>query len=83
MTESPFLKIPSAEYITANDVAFAVYDKFPVSNGHARFRMEYLAEFVERSGALLRRDSEKAVQHKSSSGKVPCTLKHLDTSGLW
>jgi superfamily II DNA or RNA helicase/diadenosine tetraphosphate (Ap4A) HIT family hydrolase len=33
--ESPFLKIPSSEYIAANDLAFAIYDRFPVSNGHA------------------------------------------------
>jgi diadenosine tetraphosphate (Ap4A) HIT family hydrolase len=33
--ESPFLKIPCSEHIAANDLAFAIYDRFPVSNGHA------------------------------------------------
>jgi diadenosine tetraphosphate (Ap4A) HIT family hydrolase len=33
--ESPFLKVHSSEWIAANDLAFAIYDKFPVSKGHA------------------------------------------------
>ena len=33
--KSPFLRIPCSEYIAANDLAFAIYDRFPVSNGHA------------------------------------------------
>jgi superfamily II DNA or RNA helicase/diadenosine tetraphosphate (Ap4A) HIT family hydrolase/HKD family nuclease len=32
---SPFLEVHSSEWIVANDLAFAIYDKFPVSNGHA------------------------------------------------
>jgi len=32
--ESPFLKIDSGEWIVSNDLAFAIYDKFPVSKGH-------------------------------------------------
>lgn len=32
--ESPFLKVDSSEWIVANDLAFAIYDKFPVSKGH-------------------------------------------------
>jgi superfamily II DNA or RNA helicase/diadenosine tetraphosphate (Ap4A) HIT family hydrolase len=33
--ESPFLKVDSSEWIAANDLAFAIKDKFPVSKGHA------------------------------------------------
>jgi diadenosine tetraphosphate (Ap4A) HIT family hydrolase/HKD family nuclease len=33
--ESPFLEVHSSEWIAANDLAFAIYDKFPVSKGHA------------------------------------------------
>jgi diadenosine tetraphosphate (Ap4A) HIT family hydrolase len=33
--ESLFLRIPYSEYIAANDLAFAIHDRFPVSNGHA------------------------------------------------
>jgi diadenosine tetraphosphate (Ap4A) HIT family hydrolase len=32
--ESPFLEVHSSEWIAANDLAFAIYDKFPVSKGH-------------------------------------------------
>ena len=35
MPESPFLQIPEAEYICSNKLAFAVWDKFPVTTGHA------------------------------------------------
>ena len=31
---SPFLAIPAAEWVGANDLAFAIYDRFPVSPGH-------------------------------------------------
>src|SRR5690242_17658278 len=33
--ESPFLEVDSSEWIVSNDLAFAIYDKFPVSKGHA------------------------------------------------
>ena len=33
--ESPFLKVRSSEWIAANDLAFATFDKFPISKGHA------------------------------------------------
>jgi diadenosine tetraphosphate (Ap4A) HIT family hydrolase len=33
--ESPFLEVHSSEWIAANDLAFAIFDKFPVSKGHA------------------------------------------------
>jgi len=33
--KSPFLEVHSSEWIAANDLAFAIYDKFPVSKGHA------------------------------------------------
>ena len=31
---SPFLAIPEAEWVCANALAFAIYDRFPVSRGH-------------------------------------------------
>lgn len=31
---SPFLQVPSAEWVAANALAFAIRDKFPVSPGH-------------------------------------------------
>lgn len=31
---SPFLKIPEAEWVCANDRCFAIFDSFPVSPGH-------------------------------------------------
>jgi diadenosine tetraphosphate (Ap4A) HIT family hydrolase/HKD family nuclease len=33
--ESPFLEIHTSEWIAANDLAFAIHDKFPVSKGHS------------------------------------------------
>ena len=31
---SPFLEVPEAEWLCANALAFAIYDRFPVSPGH-------------------------------------------------
>jgi diadenosine tetraphosphate (Ap4A) HIT family hydrolase len=31
---SPFSAIPAAEWVCANALAFAIYDRFPVSPGH-------------------------------------------------
>ena len=31
---SPFLGLPEAEWLCANELAFAIYDSFPVSPGH-------------------------------------------------
>ncbi|MEX0687149.1 MAG: HIT domain-containing protein [Pirellulales bacterium] len=31
---SPFLAIPKAEWLCANSLCFAIYDRFPVSPGH-------------------------------------------------
>jgi superfamily II DNA or RNA helicase/diadenosine tetraphosphate (Ap4A) HIT family hydrolase/HKD family nuclease len=31
---SPFLEVPEAEWVFANALAFAIYDRFPVSPGH-------------------------------------------------
>jgi superfamily II DNA or RNA helicase/diadenosine tetraphosphate (Ap4A) HIT family hydrolase/HKD family nuclease len=31
---SPFLEVPEAEWVCANALAFAIYDRFPVSPGH-------------------------------------------------
>ncbi|MBV8375659.1 MAG: DEAD/DEAH box helicase family protein [Verrucomicrobia bacterium] len=33
--KSPFLEVHHSEWIAANDLAFAIYDRFPVSKGHA------------------------------------------------
>jgi len=35
MADSPFLKIPPSEWIASNEKAFAIWDGFPVSPGHA------------------------------------------------
>lgn len=35
MKESPFDQIPTAERIAANGSAFAIWDRFPVTPGHA------------------------------------------------
>ena len=35
MATSPFLQIPPESWIASNDQAFAVFDRFPVSVGHA------------------------------------------------
>jgi len=35
MKESPFAQIPTAERIAANGSAFAIWDRFPVTPGHA------------------------------------------------
>ena len=32
---SPFLKVPEAKWVCANDLCFAIFDSFPVSPGHA------------------------------------------------
>jgi len=31
---SPFLELPGAEWVYANDLCFAIFDSFPVSPGH-------------------------------------------------
>jgi superfamily II DNA or RNA helicase/diadenosine tetraphosphate (Ap4A) HIT family hydrolase len=31
---SPFVDVPSSEWVTSNELAFAIYDRFPVSPGH-------------------------------------------------
>lgn len=33
--ESPFLKLPESAWICSNELAFAIFDNFPVSPGHA------------------------------------------------
>jgi len=50
--ESPFLKVHSSEWIAANDLAFAIYDKFPVSKGHALvISKRLIATWFDASGA--------------------------------
>ena len=31
---SPFVEVPKAEWVCANELAFAIFDSFPVSPGH-------------------------------------------------
>ena len=31
---SPFLEVPEAEWLCLNELAFAIFDSFPVSPGH-------------------------------------------------
>jgi diadenosine tetraphosphate (Ap4A) HIT family hydrolase len=31
---SPFLRVPQAEWVLANELCFAIFDRFPVSPGH-------------------------------------------------
>lgn len=35
MAASPFLQLPESEWLASNDLAFAIYDRYPVSPGHA------------------------------------------------
>ena len=32
--ESPFLAMPVSDWLCSNDLAFAIFDQFPVSPGH-------------------------------------------------
>lgn len=32
--ESPFLAVPAGDWLCSNDLAFAIFDGFPVSPGH-------------------------------------------------
>ena len=32
---SPFISVPETEWLAANDLAFAIYDRYPVNRGHA------------------------------------------------
>lgn len=34
MSDSPFLQIPSEQWVASNALAFAIRDRFPVSQGH-------------------------------------------------
>ncbi len=31
---SPFLRVPQTEWVSANELCFAIFDRFPVSPGH-------------------------------------------------
>ena len=35
---SPFLEVPEAEWVCANDLCFAIVDSYPVSPGHGGSR---------------------------------------------
>jgi superfamily II DNA or RNA helicase/diadenosine tetraphosphate (Ap4A) HIT family hydrolase/HKD family nuclease len=50
--KSPFLEVHNSEWIAANDLAFAIYDKFPVSKGHSLVISKRLtATWFDASGA--------------------------------
>ncbi|MFM7073700.1 MAG: DEAD/DEAH box helicase family protein [Planctomycetota bacterium] len=34
MTDSPFLRVPETQWVLCNSLAFAIWDRFPVSPGH-------------------------------------------------
>src|SRR5689334_16933032 len=63
--DSPFLEIPAAEWLAANDYAFAIADRFPVSPGHALviprrvIATWWEATAAERSGLLALIDEVK------------------------
>jgi diadenosine tetraphosphate (Ap4A) HIT family hydrolase len=55
---SPFLQIPPGEWIASNELAFAVFDKYPVSKGHAlviprRLVATWFEATVEEQQALM------------------------------
>ena len=64
---SPFHDVPRAEWITSNRSAFAIWDRYPVSPGHAllipfRFVPTWWDASTEEHGDLLALASEvKAV----------------------
>lgn len=55
---SPFLSIPESDWIASNDLAFAIWDGFPVSPGHAlvvtkREVRDWFGATLEEQHALL------------------------------
>jgi superfamily II DNA or RNA helicase/diadenosine tetraphosphate (Ap4A) HIT family hydrolase/HKD family nuclease len=67
MAESVFLEIPAVEHLCANDVAFAVFDGYPVTPGHALVIPRRVvstwweATPTERTGLLALVDEAKAI----------------------
>ena len=68
---SPFLEIPSSTWIASNELAFAVFDQFPVSTGHAliitrRLTPDWWACTVEEQHALmaLAGDVKELLEHR-------------------
>src|SRR5688572_15495384 len=41
---SPFLAVPPDEWVCSNELAFAIYDRFPVSRGHALITTRRIVE---------------------------------------
>jgi hypothetical protein len=64
---SPFVEIPKTDWLCANALAFAIYDQFPVSPGHALVIEAYRAL---RAG-LGRRPTPTELLH---AGYLPLTL---------
>jgi diadenosine tetraphosphate (Ap4A) HIT family hydrolase len=56
--DSPFLRVPPAERVAENDLAFAIRDRFPVTPGHTlvipkRFVTTWFDATLEEQHALL------------------------------
>jgi diadenosine tetraphosphate (Ap4A) HIT family hydrolase len=71
---SPFLSVPESEWIVSNRLAFAIYDRFPVTDGHAlvitrRLVQSWLDATVEEKRALL--DLVDDVIGRIADGRCP------------
>ena len=68
---SPFSDIPDSEHVAANDLAFAVRDRFPVSPGHTLVvTRRVVATWFEATPA-----------EKSAVWALIETVKHLSPAG--
>jgi len=49
---SPFLAVPEAEWVCANDLCFAIEDPFPVSPGHVLVIPRYVGDMADPRGGV-------------------------------
>jgi hypothetical protein len=49
---SPFLDIPEAEWVCANDLCFAIFDSYPVSPGHVLVIPRYAGDMGDPRGGV-------------------------------
>ena len=49
---SPFSAIPEAEWVCANELAFAIFDSFPVSPGHVLVITRYAGDMPDPRGGV-------------------------------
>jgi len=71
---SPFLEIPETDWLAANALAFAFYDRYPVSPGHTlivtrRLVPNFFEATLEEQRALL--DLAVQLQHRLSLELAP------------